>query len=294
MTYLQAESPSKTEPPVPWRIVQEVLRNFVKAQYPLARSLDTDELLHLQCMLFFPRIAKCHRNEAKLEALELELLKNVRPDAEFAGAAKLANRLRREAVADDVLVEKRELMQDKCISLADQSTELRHTLWQWMYRATEMIMDVGHKLCPSPATFEKKCKQGTKAKKQSATCDDYQTMLSLFNSRTITFSGAKSVLKVYKTLYANDVKNKYVTKAIMIRFCDENPGHLSFAFNNPDEPGGRPLMGSLSSDQIKEFKQGLPEVLMDEPFPKQYERIVRFELDRSDSFEKHVACIPKY
>lgn len=52
-------------------------------------------------------------------------------------------------------------------------------------------------------------------------------------------------------------------------------------------------MGSLSSEQIKDFKQGLPEVLMDEPFPKQHERIVRFEFDRSDSSEKHVACIPK-
>uniref|UniRef100_A0A915B2B6 Uncharacterized protein n=1 Tax=Parascaris univalens TaxID=6257 RepID=A0A915B2B6_PARUN len=293
ITYLQADNSAKSEPAVSWRVVQEVLRNFVKAQYPLARSLDVDELLHLQCMLFLPRISKCHHNDTELDALEFELFKNVRPDAECSGAMKLINRLRREIVADDVLIEKRELMQDKCVSLADQTTELRHSLWQWMYRATEMIMDVGHKLCPSPATFEKKCKQGAKAKKQSTSCDDYQTMLSLFNSRIITFSGMKSVLKVFKTLHANDMKNKYLTKTIMIRFCDENAAHLSFAFNNPDDPRGRPLMGSLSSEQIKDFKQGLPEVLMDESFPKQHERIVRFEFDRSDSSEKHVACIPK-
>lgn len=53
--------------------------------------------------------------------------------------------------------------------------------------------------------------------------------------RIITFSGMKSVLKVFKTLHANDLKNKYVTKTIMIRFCDENAAHLSLAFNNPDE-----------------------------------------------------------
>ncbi|VDK53273.1 unnamed protein product [Anisakis simplex] len=296
MAYLQAESSSKPEPPVPWRIIQQVLRNFVKAQYPPARSLDMDELLHLQCMLFLPRVLKCRNDEAELELLEMQFFKNIRPDNEFSGAAKILNRLRRELVVDELMVDKREFLQDKCISLTDQTTELKHSLWQWIYRATEMIMDVGHKLCPSSAIFEKKCKLGNKAKKPSTTADDSQTMLSLFNSRIITFCGIKSVLKVFKTLHANDVKNEYRTKAIMIRFCDENAAHLSLAFNNPDEfvpPGGRPLMGSLSSDQIKDFKQGLPEVLMDETFPKQYDRIVRFEFDRSDSFEKHVACMPK-
>lgn len=36
-------------------------------------------------------------------------------------------------------------------------------------------------------------------------------------------------------------------------------------------------MGSISSDQIKDFKQGLAEVIMDEAFFKYFDRIVQFE-----------------
>lgn len=65
------------------------------------------------------RISKCHHNDTELDALEFELFKNVRPDAECSGAMKLINRLRREIVADDVLIEKRELMQ---VSTMNSST----------------------------------------------------------------------------------------------------------------------------------------------------------------------------
>lgn len=58
------------------------------------------------------------------------------------------------------------------------ATELQHTVWSWLFRATEMIQDVGHKLCPSPNLGEKKV---TKTKKQMAASEEYQTMLSLFN-----------------------------------------------------------------------------------------------------------------
>lgn len=52
-------------------------------------------------------------------------------------------------------------------------------------------------------------------------------------------------------------------------------------------------MGSLSADQIKDFKQGLPEFLFDESFPKQYDKIIRTEIDRtvSDSLELNVTAV---
>lgn len=40
-------------------------------------------------------------------------------------------------------------------------------------------------------------------------------------------------------------------------------------------------MGSLSSEQIKDFKQGIAEVLMDEAFFKHYDRIVQLQVSRS-------------
>lgn len=72
----------------------------------------------------------------------------------------------------------RSRFQDKCYSCLDMATELQHTVWSWLFRATEMIQDVGHKLCPSPNLGEKKV---TKTKKQMAASEEYQTMLSLFN-----------------------------------------------------------------------------------------------------------------
>lgn len=44
-----------------------------------------------------------------------------------------------------------------------------------------------------------------------------------------------NVLRIFKTLYEHDCKNNSTTNAVMIRFCDENAAHLSFAFNNLDK-----------------------------------------------------------
>ncbi|EFO15656.1 hypothetical protein LOAG_12854 [Loa loa] len=40
----------------------------------------------------------------------------------------------------------------------------------------------------------------------------------------------------------------------------------------------KPLMGSLSAEQIKDFKQGIAEILMDESFLKRYDRIVQLQI----------------
>lgn len=42
-------------------------------------------------------------------------------------------------------------------------------------------------------------------------------------------------------------------------------------------------MGSLSAEQIKDFKQGIAEILMDESFLKRYDRIVQLQLFDSNS-----------
>ena len=53
-----------------------------------------------------------------------------------------------------------------------------------------MILDVGHKLCPSPAIAEKK---STKTKKQLAAAEEYHTMMSLFNKGSVSlFSNIES------------------------------------------------------------------------------------------------------
>ncbi|VDD93833.1 unnamed protein product [Enterobius vermicularis] len=241
-------------------------------------------------MLFLPRVVKSEAAN-DIATLETELFRKVRDDLELTGMQKLRYRLSQESVDDEILVTKHEFMHDKCLSLTDGQTELRHTLWQWLYRATEMVMDVGHKLCPSPVILEKKC---SKTKRQMAAAEEYQTMLSLFNSRTITFSSSKDVAKVFKIVLEEDMKKSTLTKAMMIRFCDENAGHLSFAFTN-SEDSSKPFMGSLSADQIKDFKQGLPEFLFDESFPKQYDKIIRTEIDRtvSDSSELNVTAVRK-
>ncbi|MFH4974693.1 hypothetical protein AB6A40_001402 [Gnathostoma spinigerum] len=292
-----SDSVSKAEPSVQWRILREVLKHFVKAQYPQARALDSDELYHVQCMLFLPRGRSVSQED--LHNVEQSLFGNVRTIEGRYGLRKLKYRLLRESVLDEVIVQKNEFMSNKCISLADQSTELHHSLFQWMYKATEMIMDVGHKLCPSLTNNDKKY---TKAKKQVSSSDDYTTMISLFNSRIITFLPTNRVNKVFHSLSMNDANNNMATRAMMVRFDDENAACLSLAFTNTDttniESSDRlPLMGSISCDQIKDFKQGLAEALMDEAFPSRYDRLVRLDYDHTDGMldcrEKFVASFPK-
>ncbi|PIO56165.1 hypothetical protein TELCIR_22440 [Teladorsagia circumcincta] len=101
-----------------------------------------------------------------------------------------------------------------------------------------MLQDVGHKLCPSPILGEKK---GSKTKKQMAACEDYQTMLSLYNK------GSSMLLR----------------------------------------------MGSLSAEHVKDFKQGLPEVLMDEQFPAKFENLIKLDANDLDNYAVTVSLLRK-
>lgn len=129
-------------------------------------------------MLLLPRILRCgSRNE--LQLLEISLFGSVENQQRdlHEEMKRLRNRLLREPVMDSFPVERKEFITEKSISILDMSTELGHTTWQWLHRACEMIQDVGHKLCPSPACEKK----SSKTKKQMAASEDYQTVISLFN-----------------------------------------------------------------------------------------------------------------
>ncbi|GMR41216.1 hypothetical protein PMAYCL1PPCAC_11411, partial [Pristionchus mayeri] len=132
------------------------------------------------------RVNKCH-SEMEVHNLETclysEILSSLNPqtgDTVMEDVGKmieakrnLRNRLLNEFVRDDVIIEKQDFMVERCISILDGYSELLHTPWQWMYQATELIIDVGHRMCPSPAIAEKK---STKTKKQLAATEDYHTM----------------------------------------------------------------------------------------------------------------------
>ncbi|KAM3716608.1 V-type ATP synthase alpha chain [Dirofilaria immitis] len=265
---------SNNKQKVPWGILKNALKYFVKAQLSSARALDIDELLHVQCMLFYPRVRKV--NERECEQLEKYFFGDIKNINKGNNAIKLKHRLLTEMVVDDVLVTKSELMANKCISLVDDTTELQYNLWQWLYRITEIIIDVGHKFCPAIFNIDKK---SAKTKKATVSMAEYQSMLSLYNNRILTLTSTQNVARVFKAIDENDKKCGNLTKAIYLRFCDENAGYISFAFTNFNkESNGKPLMGSLSSEQIKDFKQGIAEILMDESFLKRYDRIVQLQV----------------
>uniref|UniRef100_A0A8R1Y1J0 Uncharacterized protein n=1 Tax=Onchocerca volvulus TaxID=6282 RepID=A0A8R1Y1J0_ONCVO len=274
---------------VPWGILKKALKYFVKAQLSSARALDIDELLHIQCMLFYPRIRKA--NEQECEQLEKYFFGDIKNTNEKSAVIKLKHRLLTEMVADNVLVTKNELMMNKCISFADDTTELRHNLWQWLYRATEIIIDVGHKFCPAIFNIDKK---SAKTKKPTISMGECQSILSLFNNRILTFTSMRNMKKVFEATEENDRKCGTLTRAIYLRFCDENAGYISFAFTNlSKDNNGKPLMGSLSSEQIRDFKQGIAEILMDEPFLKRYDRIVQLQvLDSKDRGDNLIIATP--
>uniref|UniRef100_A0A915PNZ4 Uncharacterized protein n=1 Tax=Setaria digitata TaxID=48799 RepID=A0A915PNZ4_9BILA len=278
-------TPNSNKQKVQWGILKKALKYFVKAQFSSARALDLDELLHVQCMLFYPRIKKA--SEQECEELEKHFFGDIKRINDGNVFTKLKHRLLTEMVADNVLVTKNELMMNKCISLADDNTELRHNLWQWLYRATEIIIDVGHKFCPAIFNIDKK---STKAKKPPVPMGEYQSMLSLFNNRILTLTSTQNVAKVFKATEENDRKCGTLTKAVYLRFCDENAGYISFAFSSLARDGNnKPLMGSLSSEQIKDFKQGIAEILMDESFLKRYDRIIQLQLLDSGSHGDNLA-----
>lgn len=54
-------------------------------------------------------------------------------------------------------------------------------------------------------------------------------------------------------------------------------------------------MGSLSAEQIKDFKQGIAEILMDESFLKRYDRIIQLQIfDSKNHSDNLVIATPLY
>ncbi|CAI2347974.1 unnamed protein product [Caenorhabditis sp. 36 PRJEB53466] len=246
-----------------WGTLRQALRAFIKAQIPQARFLTDYELRHVQTMLLLPRILRCgSRNE--LQLLEINLFGAVEPQERdlHEEMKKLRNRLLSEPVLDSFLVERRELIVEKCVSILDMSTELTHTTWQWLYKTSEMIQDVGHKMCPSPVCDKK----SSKTKKQMAASEDYQTIISLFNKGFITFCSTQKAGESYSSS----------ERSMLLRFCDENAGHFSICYGIEN---GKPKIGSISAEQVKDFKQGLPEMLIDERYPSKYPNLIRMSMD---------------
>uniref|UniRef100_A0A1I7X028 RNA-dependent RNA polymerase n=1 Tax=Heterorhabditis bacteriophora TaxID=37862 RepID=A0A1I7X028_HETBA len=146
------------------------------------RCLDINRAKPYIVKLNLFRIIRC-QNDDDIANLELELFGDMKCLSLTGDKAhELRDRLLEDQVLPNTLIDRREFMVDKCTSILDMTTEIQHTVWQWLFRATEMIQDVGHKLCPSPVLTEKK---GAKTKKQMAASEEYQTMLSLFNKGDI-------------------------------------------------------------------------------------------------------------
>uniref|UniRef100_A0A1I7X087 Uncharacterized protein n=1 Tax=Heterorhabditis bacteriophora TaxID=37862 RepID=A0A1I7X087_HETBA len=97
----------------------------------------------------------------------------------------------------------------------------------------------------------------------------------------LTFSSTRYIRQIYRDIDAMGQEND----AIMMRFCDENCGYLSFAYGYDANCPDLPLLGSISAEQVKDFKQGLSEVLMDEQFPSKFDRLVKIDAKEPDSKE---------
>lgn len=66
---------------------------------------------------------------------------------------------------------------------------------------------------------------------------------------------------------------------MLMRFCDENIGHFSICYGIEN---GKPKIGSISAEQVKDFKQGLPEMLIDEHYPSKYHSLIRMSMEDED------------
>ncbi|KAF1761480.1 hypothetical protein GCK72_009736 [Caenorhabditis remanei] len=266
-------SPDKSH--LPWGTLRQALRAFIKSQIPQARFLTDYELRHIQTMLLLPRVLRCG-SPNDLHLLEINLFGSVGNQQRdlHEEMKRLRNRLLSEPIVDSFLVDRKEFINEKCISVLDMSTELEHTTWQWLHKSCEMIQDVGHKLCPSPVCDKK----SSKTKKQMAASEDYQTVISLFNKGFITFC---STLKA-------GVSFGYVERnsAMLMRFCDENIGHFSICYGLEN---GKPKLGSISAEQVKDFKQGLPEMLIDEHYPSKYHSLIKMSMEDCEDNSPAVA-----
>uniref|UniRef100_A0A914VA71 Uncharacterized protein n=1 Tax=Plectus sambesii TaxID=2011161 RepID=A0A914VA71_9BILA len=154
---------------------------------------------------------------------------------------------------------------EKCISMKDGQTALKHSVWEWLSDAIEMIVDrdPAHLIC-------KDSNPQTKKRNKSS------MMLKLFNDKLITMSGRDRVWKVYKSLCLYDQKNERPpTKAILIHFCDKLAGHLTLHYSNikTDE---KPTYGDVSAACLRAYDGGLAVMLMQATWPSKFDRLVKF------------------
>uniref|UniRef100_A0A0N4ZY66 HECT domain-containing protein n=1 Tax=Parastrongyloides trichosuri TaxID=131310 RepID=A0A0N4ZY66_PARTI len=271
-------------PFIKYGILKIALQNFMKAQINNARELDEHELLHIQCMLFLPRFINITKEEMLIKLQELytiSILENI--DVENFTIQDVKSKLLTDFVSDTVNVDRKEFMNNQLVSLTDCSTILTHTLWNWFYKTFEMIADIGHKLCTSTQAVEKKLTKSRKISynsQSSATVEESVTMLWLFNQRLITFTSRYHSYNLLKTRSFDTGRG-----SMMLRFCEDNQGFISIIFDHKD---GKPRIGSVSCEKIKDNKNGLLGILMEVDYPQSFEYILKIDSEGPLSASKEV------
>uniref|UniRef100_A0A914WU48 Uncharacterized protein n=1 Tax=Plectus sambesii TaxID=2011161 RepID=A0A914WU48_9BILA len=255
---------------VAWHKLKVMVQHYVQSQLIEARTLDSDELLHIQTMLFLPLALHCN----DLLELELQLFGGFRGDVEKQGIKKIKYRLLREFVRDDYPVNHDSFFTQKCIELKDCKTPLPHSVWEWLFEAVEVIIDRNS----ASLLCEDVSQQKTKKDKKSS------MMLKLFNDKIITMSSREREWKVYKMLskYDDTHQPDQQTRAMLIRFCESEAGSLSFGYSNIEGSVLKPSHGSMPAKKIKEIKNGLIGMIMEAPWPSKFDRLVRFKSDNGE------------
>lgn len=93
-----------------WGDLKYVLKHFVQSQLIEARTLDNDELLHLQCMLFLPLAV----NHSNFEQLEIDLFGSFsNKQIDKLGIKRIKYRLLREFVRDETQIDEAQFIKVK-------------------------------------------------------------------------------------------------------------------------------------------------------------------------------------
>uniref|UniRef100_A0AC35TTI1 Little elongation complex subunit 2 n=1 Tax=Rhabditophanes sp. KR3021 TaxID=114890 RepID=A0AC35TTI1_9BILA len=274
-----SETREHDEAPIKFELLKNAVQNFVKSQVQNGRMLDQHELLHIQCMLFLPRFVN-QTNEYMIEQVKL-LYDDISDEKETIDIVEVRQKLLSQFVKDDVLVKRKEFMEDNLVSLTDCKTVLQHSLWNWFYKAFEMIADIGHKLCTSTIATEKKVAKSKRISINSTSSnfngsDDPITMLTLFNQRILTFTSRFGAYRLFQ-------QEDRGRESMLLRFCEDNLGFISFVFSPKSE---KAQIGSISTDQIKENKRGLLGILMEYQLPRDYAYLLKISAEEPLSASK--------
>uniref|UniRef100_A0A914XJN2 Uncharacterized protein n=1 Tax=Plectus sambesii TaxID=2011161 RepID=A0A914XJN2_9BILA len=266
---LSAE-PGNTDTPVKerkvtWHKLKLMMQHYVQSQLNEARTLDKEELFHLQTMLFLPLALSSN----DLLEFELLLFGSNDDDVDKQGIKKIKYRLLREPVRDDFPVHLDSFFTHKCIQLKDCKTKLDHSVWEWLFEAVEVLVDRNN----SALLCEDVSQQKTKKDKKSS------MMIKLFNDRIITMSSRERVWRVYKMLAKYDATHQphQQTLAMLIRFCESEAASLSFAYSNIEGSELKPSFGSMKAEKIKQMNNGLIGMVKKAPWPSKFNRLVRFK-----------------